>query len=299
MFKYVLFDPRPIPAATEANEKAFAAGPVYGVEVTVPALAARCIFNLDPQHAGQDATIAAIEAAVTTNLPSEGTTLATVRADLDAVGAMAVFSIRTRGESLESAMGRIAAIGAADKFDRGGWRPAQLPTTANPWPEGGQLAALGAAVSDFKIALPERVAAVERWLLTGEEPASYRSQVERERADLIRAIESGAIKASTVAGGRIAVVETTHRAATQVGYGLAPVVVARNPAFRLGGGEPHVKFTVCQFDGTRMDMRAVLAELAALESGWGGSPTIGGSPQGVSSNLTTDQVVAVVERHLK
>ena len=46
-------------------------------------------------------------------------------------------------------------------------------------------------------------------------------------------------------------------------------------------------------------IKSALAELAALEPGWGGSPTIGGSPQGVSSLLTTEQVVEVVARHLK
>src|SRR3989338_3386224 len=83
-YNYALLDPRNIPAAAEANDKVFA-NPVYGIEVTVPALAKRCIFNLDPQHSGGDANRAAIEDALTAELPTEGSTLATVRADLDAV----------------------------------------------------------------------------------------------------------------------------------------------------------------------------------------------------------------------
>ncbi len=97
----------------------------------------------------------------------------------------------------------------------------------------------------------------------------------------------------------IAVVDSTHRAATMVGYSLAPVVVARNPAFKLGGGDAHIKFTVCVFEPKFADIKSALSELAVLEAGWGGSPTIGGSPQGVSSMLTTEQVVEVVARHLK
>jgi hypothetical protein len=100
MYKFALLDPRPIPAAVEANEKVFVTGPVYGIEVTVPALAALCIYNLDPQHSGGDASTAAIEAALTEELPLAGTTLATVRADLDAVGAMAVFALRAEGVTL-------------------------------------------------------------------------------------------------------------------------------------------------------------------------------------------------------
>lgn len=307
MFRFALLDPRNVPAATEANDKVFAT-PVYGIEVTVPALAARCITNLDPQHAGGDASRAAIEDAVTAELPPEGATLATVRADLDAVGSMAIFNIRANAGILESAMGRINMVATADKFARGGWPgPRPLPTTAKPWneetasAEGSRpLAAIAAAVMDFKTPLTQRVATMETWLLTGEEPKQYRDSVERERLDMIAALESGAIKHETRAGGRLAVVESTHRAATSVGYSLAPVVVARNPAFKLGGGEAHVKFTVCAFEaGKYADIRSALAELATLEAGWGGSPTIGGSPQGVSSTLTTDQVVEVLSKHLK
>lgn len=44
---FALLDPRPIPAAAEANDRVFNAGPVLGIEVTVPALAARCIGNIE------------------------------------------------------------------------------------------------------------------------------------------------------------------------------------------------------------------------------------------------------------
>src|SRR6185369_8878064 len=106
------------------------------------------------------------------------------------------------------------------------------------------LAAIAAAVADFKVPMINRVATTEKWLLTGEEPANYRAQVERERADLVRALSDATIKVSVAAEGLIAVVESTHRAATLVGYSLAPVVVALNPSFKLGQGEPHRKFTV-------------------------------------------------------
>ncbi len=152
---------------------------------------------------------------------------------------------------------------------------------------------------DHKVPLADRVSTMEWWLLTGEEPEQYRASVERERGEMVVALESGAINARTTADGRIAIVESAHRAATMVGYSLAPVVVARNPAFKLGGGEAHMKYTVCAFEARFADISSALAELATLEPGWGGSPTIGGSPQGVSSKLTVDQVVAVITKHLR
>jgi hypothetical protein len=309
MFHFAILDPRNLPAASEANEKVFSSGQVFGIEVTVPSLAARCVYNLDPQHGSEgDANSSAIEAALTVEIPAERATLVTVRADLDSVGAMAIFNIRAKGEGLESAMDRISMVAAADKFARGGYTgPKPLPTRGSPWDDSSAgaessrpLAAIAAAVADFKIPLGERVATMEKWLLTGEEPGNYRAQVERERADMIAALESGAIRHEVCAGGCIAVVESTHRAATSVGYALAPVVVALNPSFRLGAGEPHRKFTICAFEASKYaDIKSALAELATLEPGWGGSPTIGGSPQGVSSTLSVERVVEVLTKYLK
>jgi hypothetical protein len=368
MYNFSLLDPRPIPAAIEANEKVFA-NPVYGVEVTVPALATKCSANLDPQHSDSNADLAAIEVALTAELPVDGMTLATVRADLDSVGAMALLSLRAesvfekrlvehhawheaysaasddcpfqdmREDGFYSAeWDRIEMVATADKFARGGWPgPKPLPTRNNLWPEesaGAEssrpLAAINAAVSDFKVPLAGRVSTMMTWLLTGEEPEQYRQQVEKERMDTITALESGAVShrvasfavwcnacaaytSSSKEGGwyvcpncgemaftepRIAVVESTHRAATMVGYSLAPVVVALNSTFRQGSGDPYRKFTICAFEAKFAKIKNALTELASLEAGWGGSPTIGGSPQGISSTLTIDQVVEVVEKHL-
>lgn len=356
MYNFATLDPRIIPAAVKANDEVFAS-PVYGIEVTVPALAKRCAFNLDPQHSGEYADRAAIEIALIQaerrccaagsdcllcqltecpadahRLPREWETLATIRPDLDSVGSMAIFNLRARDVSLEPAKERIAMVAVADKFARGGYTAKLLPTRENPWPEEATsaessrpLAAISAAVMDFKVLLTDRVSTMERWLLTGEEPEQYRTQVEKERLDMITALETGQIKYAVVDGycsvcgnfenmqspycGKcgaylspakpIAVVESTHRAATMVGYSLAPVVVAFNPSFKQGPGEPYKKFTICQFTAEYVDLRACLAELNELEAGWGGSPTIGGSPQGISSTLTIDKVVEVVERYLK
>lgn len=294
-FDFAIFDPR----ASEANEKIFSSGPVYGIEVTVSALAARCVENLDPQHSGGDHDLAAIEAATTVELPPDGATLVTVRADLDAVGAMAVFSLRAEGMNVDWAKYRIQWIAESDKFARGGYPgPRPLPSKTNPWPEQGILAAIAAAISDFKVPLADRVQLLKGWLLNGIDPEQYRAQVEKERQEMIAALELGAIKFETRANGRVCVVESTHRASTSVGYANAPVVIALNPTFRQGPGEPYRKFTICQFSAGYVDIKAALADLSALETGWGGSPTIGGSPQGVSSTLTTEQVVEAVVAHL-
>jgi len=98
--------------------------------------------------------------------------------------------------------------------------------------------------------------------------------------------------------GSVSVVCSTHRAATMLGYCVAPVVIAENPRFRLGNGPEHRKITICAWDSSHCDIRAALVELSAIEPGWGGSPTIGGSPQGVSTTIPIERIVEVVSRHL-
>lgn len=387
--KYYQLDPRP--QGAEANEQIFSARQVLGIEVTIPALASRCsLGNLD-HHGPEDTaeTPCASEQALNWK-PLEVScdqccgnavlgdgkpcgfcqgrgrwfqwpeAMATIRPDLDSIGAMAILAIRQEGveigcqscaasnnvhegveyicwccgdkyDGIKSLLGhRLDAVSRADKFTRGEYPGYQtLPTTENLWPVEGaadstrSLAAIGAAVADFKVTISERVEMMKKWLLTGKEPGiadrfgivcdsnvdllvlenktfeSYRGQVERERQELANALADGSIKVSTAAEGKIAVVESTHRATTAVGYAHAPVVVALNPAFKLGLGEPHRKFTVCGYSAKYVDIKSALVELSALEHGWGGSSTIGGSPQGISSSLTVEQVIEVISRHLK
>ena len=126
-YRYAIFDPRPV--GMENNEKVFASGPVFGIEVTIAALAERCISNLDPQHT-EGASRAAIEDALGVGLPPAGVVLATVRADLDSIGAMAVLTLRAEGKSLEPAMERIGLVAESDKFARGRW-PGRRPLPTN------------------------------------------------------------------------------------------------------------------------------------------------------------------------
>lgn len=307
MYMFKILDPRNIPAAIASNDAIFAEAPkgVLGIEVTVPALAARCTLgNIDPQHTGGDVGQAAIEAACTCPFPADEAVLATVRADLDSVGAMAVLALRREIGDAVATSYRIKQIADFDKSATGPWQPATLPASANAWPrwENGLergLGALSAMVFDHKLPFSERVAIMKEWLMTGPDaiPVRYAEQSDADRADLIRALESNEIHREVRDG--IAVVETGHKAATTVGYSLAPVMVALNPEFRFGGGEPHRKFTICAWSAQHADIKSALVELAEFEPGWGGSPTIGGSPQGVSSALTIDQVVGVVAKHLK
>lgn len=316
-YRYGILDPRTDPKTgpqAAATNEALLGSNTLGIEVTVPQLAQRCgLGNIDPQHSESLSDTAAIQVAETAQLPPDGSRLVTVRADLDSVGAMALFEIRrTQGlldnlplEVRQDIAKRIALIAQADTFSKGNWPgPRQLPSSANPWPdeigtmESRELNPLAIAVSDFKTPIEDRVAIVRDWLLSGNVPQVFQERSIREREDVVRALENGTIKIQGTPGGKVAIVESSHRAALMLGYCLAPVVVATNPAFKQGPEEPYVKHTVAQYAAGHVDTTKLLGILRAREPGWGGSPTIIGSPQGFSSSLTSDEVASAVQAAL-
>ena len=102
-----------------------------------------------------------------------------------------------------------------------------------------------------------------------------------------------------VVDGGVAYVETTLPCATNVGYSMAPVVVAANPAMKLGPqGEPFRKVSICQHEAGYADLNAVADKLNEMEAGWGGSPTFKGSKQGESCNISLSDIKKTVFAHL-
>ncbi len=300
-YRFELLTPLATSSGASANEAIFARGPVLGIEVTVPALALRCSAgNIDPQHTEGDTSRAAIEDALIWPIPVDGTLLATVRADLDSLGAMAVLSLRAGGIGLSpAALDRVHQIAVADKFAHGTWRgPRPLSELWGGDRDEHPLGAIGCAVMDASRTLAERVGLVADWIIRGAVPDRYRERASREAADLRAELERGETTVDLRADERIAVVESGHRSAVRVGYCRAPVVIARNPAFRFQGGAPHLKYTIAQFTTGYVDLGAVAAALRGREPGWGGSPTIIGSPQGRASEMSLDEILGTVQLHL-
>lgn len=288
-YEFAIVDPRPF--AREAALADLAATPSFGLEVTVPELADACSFgNLDPQHIGGNVDVAAIEEAVTCPLPPAGARLVTVRADADSVGSMAVLAMRVEGLDLdEEVLERVAAIADADKH-HSEWSPADGLVAASVFD------AVKSIVMDFKRPLAVRVDVVREWLVGGDFADSEEEidDIAAQRREAVNLVE----EVTVAADGRIAVIESTSRFAVSAAYAKTGVVVAVNPTFRFGGGEPHRKVTVCQARPGLVDLKGVFTALNEVEPGWGGSPTIGGSPQGVSSVIATDEIVKIVEEHL-
>jgi hypothetical protein len=288
-FTFAQFDPRPQGEQNNWEIVHAAGGNLLGVEVTVPKWAEFCkLGNLDHHGPGDTAeTPSAVDQACQVDLPCCGT-VATVRCDADSVSAMAILALREQGVEFDWEL-----VKQVSKFDRLG--PAGGDTS-------GQVIAIARVAADFKRSLAERVEWVAQ-LFAGADLSSEVAELVSVRDGEFKAAQA-ASEISMHADGRICFVESTHRYATTLGYENASVVVACNPEmpvnFRSADEGTYVKFTICRYDShTPCNIAGALAELKELEPGWGGRGDIGGSPQGVSSKLSSEQVIAIVAKHLK
>lgn len=302
MIRFEILDPRPselqktLELIQEWKSEGFK---LIGFEVTVPQQANLLDRNIDPQHSGGDASKSCIMECFSSPFwPSNGKwVFCTNRADLDSVGGMALYVINLGSNDIERDSyileHRVDLVHNADIFSKGKWAPRPLFSEGYEQPE---LGAIARAVADFKIPVEQRVQWMKDWLWSGAEPKGYREQYERERQGILHALESEETKVSVYYN--VAVVQSRLRAATSIGYSKAPVVVAYNPEMPSKNG-PYKKFTICQYALGYCDLNGVLTELQALEPGWGGSPTIIGSPQEADSILQISQVIDIVQKHVK
>lgn len=294
MYTYIALHPRTatvedVPAGT------------LGVEVTARHLAQACsLGNIDPQHLDRDASTAAIEAALTWPLPAEGATLATIRADADSLGAMAVLTLRAQGLPVDT--GRVQLIADADKEASGPW-PGRRPA---PAPEDliGPATPVMHLAADYTRPLPDRVELLASWLMDADEGDADDEEIGEYAARALTEAREALAGLQIIEHGPVAVVVGNHRLAMSLGYRYAPVVVATNPAFRWQGGEPHVKHTIARWNSSTspgMDWQGMLdalnkADPAVTDTArWGGSTSIAGSPQGIGSALSTQDVADIVK----
>jgi hypothetical protein len=278
-------------------------GPLtLGIEVTEAELAVRCGLGvIDPQHGGAGSGAACIEAALDWPLPPAAATLATIRPDADAFGAMAVLSLRAKSAPLSSALiERVRFVARHDSFSRGGWRDFVAGRTALVHPAAAaevsffplEYRALSALARDESCWPLKRMEAFEHWLSSGEIPSDMLLAADIFAKNLADAYNSGAIEIDEVLPSRLAVLRGNSPGCLPLAYRVAPVVAA------FVANAPPRKITIAQFEAGHVDLTAVSRALAELEPGWGGSANIIGSPQGVGSYLAEGVVLATLIAHL-
>ncbi len=299
-YRYGILQPHRAAGAAEHNA-AWLGPNTLGIEVTEPELAALCgLGNIDPQHLGGNHTASAIETAVSWPVPPRGAALVTVRLDADAVGAMAVLSLRANSVALSAeTKARIALVGRSDRFDFGPWPGVRsLPAGIDDIDEVGagpqNLGAVIGGLASPGASIDDAVRHVTRWLLTGEAPREWVARAEQAAKNLLAALEDGEVAVRDAVPGRIATVDGFAPGAARLGYRRAPVVVAvANLQDRIGAVALR-KITIAQYRTGYVDLPETARCLSESEPGWGGSATIIGSPQGISCRTPVERCIDVL-----
>lgn len=294
---------QPSNSADAANNHAVLGEETLGIEVTEQTLAARCdLGNIDPQHGGVVVVqCSAIDLALDWPLPPGGSTLATLKPDADALGAMAVLALRRQGVKLGTdALDRVRLVSRWDRFDLGDWltwrdRHPPLPHPACPGDLDGpplELRAVRALAADSRLQLADRVAALAGWIASGKLPEHFSAIARDHEAELLGAWNSGNLTVSLSSDPRLAILTARERAGLFLGYRHAPVVLAES-----GTGEAKA-ITIAQFEPGWIDLADLLTAISAAEPGWGGGATIIASPQGAGTAMEPSQILALALRAL-
>jgi hypothetical protein len=272
---------------------------IVGLEMTVPELAELCDKNIDPQHTDgkQDQScakeIAENKESLLKEFKGEKVIFVSNRMDLDCIASYVIADAYLHGEDIKY-NDNLAQINAHDTHLKAKWDgPKPIREAFDP---NNKTAAIASSIKVFS-ATPDNVKDVKNFIKTGEVREDVMQNYRTVQNGIIDAVESGKIKVEVADG--VAYVETTLPCATNVGYSFAPVVVATNPAMKLGPqGTPFRKVSICQHEAGYVDLNAVAEKLNTKEDGWGGSPTFKGSKQGESCNISLSDIKKVVSENL-
>ena len=275
---------------------------IIGLEMTVPDLAKLCDKNIDPQHTEGNASLCCAKEIYekapellkrfTMKVP-EKIVFVTNRVDIDSVASY-VLADRYLNHLDLGSKENIEKINEHDAFQSSKWtgpKPIEQAFDAE-----NKVAALASSVKVFTVT-PQNIKDVETFIDTGEVNETVMNNYRTVQNGIVDRVKSGEIKTEVVGG--VAYVETTLPCATNIGYSMAPVVVAVNPAMKMGPqGEPFRKVSICQHETGYVDINAVKESLNTKEAGWGGSPTFIGSRQGENCNIDLSEIKKTVFANL-
>ncbi len=274
---------------------------IIGLEMTVPNLAELCDKNIDPQHTEGNETKCCAQ-DIYENAPKllgwykskdpEKIVFATNRVDVDSVASYVLADRYLQGQDL-GLKESIEKINEHDAFQGAKWEgPKPIEQAFDPENKTGALAS---SIKVFMVT-SKNIEDVKSFIDTGCVDEAVMDSYRKSQQGIIDKVKSGDIKTEVVGG--VAYVETTLPCATNVGYSMAPVVVATNPAMRAPDGTTYRKVSVCQHEAGYVDLGTVKSELSQKETGWGGSPTFIGSPQGQDCTTELSDIKKLVYANL-
>lgn len=287
---------------------------VIGLEMTDDDLSQICDKNIDPQHTGGMASVCCAK-LIAEKAPEllgwfkskdlDKVMFVTDRVDVDSVAAYILAMRYLKGEKV-ALNENIEAINTHDTGAKEPWQGAKpIEKAFDPENKAGALAA---SIKVFMVT-EQNIADVATFVDSGKVSEANMERFAISQQAIIAKVKSGEIQVEVSHG--IAFVSSTERAATDVGYAFAPVVVAFNPKMSRADKTTYKKWTICKKLSKEenvaeenggapkyVDLNAVLEELKRKEAKWGGSVSLIGSPKDEDSLLDVHTIGKVVYRHL-
>lgn len=236
-------------------------------------------------------TPSSCEQALTMELPKAWIKFATIRADWDSLTAMAILQSRLQGREINIKI--VEAIWILDRLwiqwleQKEEFTSLKLQTTS-----------ILRIAPDFKSPLEKRVEDIQKILEWSFDIEEMKKMSELRDKEFSEAKANS--KVELKADWRIASVISTHRFATTLWYEFAPIVVATNPEMLdPKSWEKYNKHTICRYNEfVEIDLEKLLKKLNKIEPGWGGRWDIIWSPMWVSSKLSNEEVVGILEEFI-
>jgi hypothetical protein len=276
---------------------------LIGLEVTIPEISKKLTYNIDPQHhlrtwtEGKDSDITCIE-KFRNFLPKVGEMngkelhVFFLKPDLDSISAAAVLDIYLDNPTWilqEDISERIQAIA---EYDRHG-RDRRNFQCRQKIPRG-----LFMYIAGWKNSIHDKINITKTWILDGTFKDIYKFNRIADKKFKQSLFNS---KAEIIIPKKLVFIKSINRGACGIGYKYAPVTIALNPSYRFGLDDSRIygkKWIIAQQNNGFVNMSGILEELSRIEPGWGGSPSIIGSPQDRPSKVLKDDIIDIVAQKM-
>jgi len=284
---------------------------IIGIEITDPDIEEYCPLSIDPQHslnytANNRTSIEYVFNYQLDILPILSSFskifMITIKPDMDSIGSMAVLSLllnnslKLNGDLIL----RLKAIAKSDRHGRINWKNRQEDyfhfENYNIY---GLPCGLTYMTANHRMTTEEKVNNMIEYLETGDFP-----NLEKYNRIIIKNIQkyNNSTNVKVIVNKKLSFVESKHRGAISCGYKYTPCVIAKNEQFKFGKGLTRCigkKITIAQYeDKPFMDLNSIKSELNKIESGWGGSSVIIGSPQSHPCKIDDDVIIEITKKYL-
>ena len=276
---------------------------LIGLEITIPEISKKLTYNIDPQHhlktwlEGKESNTTCIE-KFKKFLPKIGEMngkelhVFFLKPDLDSISSAAILDIYLDNPSWifqDEISERICAIAEYDRHGRTYNKFRHFPKI----PRG-----LFMYVAGWKNSIYDKINMTKTWILDGtfKDISKFNRIADKKFKQSI--FNS---KPEIIIPKKLVLIKSVNRGACGIGYKYAPVTIALNPSYRFGIDDSRIygkKWIIAQQTNGFVNMSEILEELSNIESGWGGSPSIIGSPQDRPSKILKDDIINIVTQKM-